>query len=598
MRIWLARSGSNLFAQERRAGSQESEHMMACEHHDDLVALGAMRLLAPEDESRLAERIRACASCRRQFEEYQTLVRLMPHLMRVEKVSARADAAQSAPGNLNGSRPARASTQEPPASAEREPTDLFAPRRWGTPILPRQRRARAGHRLTTLVSGVAVAVLLIGLIVGFRLLTLGRVPPARGQTPTPVTHLACPAPSNGHPQPVTCGVLVVDSVEGVVVLDSATLQPLSGLRPLPLNQANNVLLSALSADQRTLALVTGFNKGSLYFPSLQVVALDSWKISQPVDMSSSGMVVQGLAVSADGSAIYIVATSYTGSGVAQTQLHYYTYQRGQGAGVLEEHWSQPFPVVPEAGAVALSADGKTIYAFSDSSSPPEVAAIPLKDNGIDTAHIHTLLLPSVASGLEPPPSYDPSTQPVASYHPAVLFAPDDQTLYLVHADQAHPEQDWLTVVALGPEPTKLQELQIQGDSLPASSGGAIMQRHEWGVLSSDGKTLYVTGVVKTFTPAQDGGFTQQDSYLGLRAITTQTGQVSRHWFEQDTFYSLGISGDGTRLYLAGQPSTGAKPIAHPSALLAFSLETGTLQSHEMSGVEALFVLSSAKAGSR
>ena len=574
---------------------------MACEHHDDLVALGAMRLLAPEDESRLAERIRVCVSCRRQFEEYQTLVKLMPHLMRVEKISARADAAQSAPENLNGSRPARTSTQEPPASAEREPTDLFVPRRWGTPIRPRQRRAFGGHRLTTLVSGVTAAILLIGLIVGFRLLTLGRVPPGKGQTPTPVTHLACPAPGNGHPQPVTCGVLAVDSVEGVIVLDSATLQPLSGLSPLPLAQANNVLLSALSADQRTLALVTGFNKGSLYFPSLQVVALDSWKISQPVDISSSGMVVQGLAMSADGGAIYIVATAYTGSGAAQTQLFYYTYQRGQGGSQLEQHWSQPFPVVPEAGAVALSADGKTIYAFSDSSSPPEVAAIPLKDNGIDTAHMHTLLLPSVASGLEPPPSYDPSAQPdnqpIASYHPAVLFAPDDQTLYLVHADQAHPEQDRLTVVALGPEPTKLQELQIQGGSLPTSSDGAITQRHEWGVLSPDGKTLYVTGVVKTFTPAQDGGFTQQDSYLGLRAIATQTGQISKQWFDQDTFYYLGIGSDGTRLYLAGQPSTGAKLVAHPSALLAFSLETETLQSHEMSGVEALFVLSSAKAGS-
>jgi hypothetical protein len=78
----------------------------------------------------------------------------------------------------------------------------------------------------------------------------------------------------------------------------------------------------------------------------------------------------------------------------------------------------------------------------------------------------------------------------------------------------------------------------------------------------------------------------------LRAISAQTGQVSRHWFDQDTFYSLGISSDGTQLYLAGQPSTGAKTIANPSALLAFGLETGTLQSRDMSGVEALFFLRS------
>jgi hypothetical protein len=568
---------------------------MACEHHDDLVALGAMRLLAPEDESRLAERIRACASCRRQFEEYQALVKLMPHLMRVESRPARAAAAQSAPASLNGSRPASAPTREPPASATDEPADLFTPQRWGTPIRPRPRRARSGQRLTTLVSGVAAAVLLIGLIVGFRLLTLGRVPPGQGQT-TPVTHLACPA-SDGPSTPVTCGVLAVDSVQGVVALDSATLQPLPGLRPLPLVRANNVLLSALSTDQRTLALVTGFNKGSLYFPSLQVVALDSWQISQPIDIASSGMVVQGLAVNADGSAIYIVATSYTGSGAAQTQLLYYTYQRGQGAGVLEQHWSQPFPVAPEAGAVALSADGKTLYAFSDSSSPPEVAAIPLKEGGIDATNIRTLLLPSIASGQEPAPSYDPSAQagnqPVAAYHPAALFAPDAQTLYLVHADQAHPEQDMLTVVALGTEPTMLREMPIQGGaSLPASSGDTITQRHEWGVLSPDGSTIYVTGVVKTFSPTQDGGFIQQDSYLGLRAIITRTGQVSRQWFDQDTFSYLGISVDGARLYLAGQPSTGAKTVASPSALLAFTLATGTIQPHAMTDVGAIFALSS------
>lgn len=570
---------------------------MACKHYDDLVALGAMRLLAPEDEARLAERIRACASCRRQFEEYQALVKLLPHLLRAEMTSARANAAQSAPASLNGSRPTSTSTEEPPASAVDEPADLFAPRRWGTPIRPRQRRAfgsRAGHRLTTLVSGVAAAILLIGLIAGFRLLTLGRVPP--GSTATPVVHLACPASGSNPAAPVTCGVLAVDSVEGIIALDSATLQPLPGLRPLPLVRANNVLLGALSADRRTLALVTGFNKGSLYFPSLQVVALDSWQISQPLDIASSGMVVQGLAVSADGSAIYIVATSYTGSGAAQTQLLYYTYQRGQGAGELEQRWSQPFPVAPEAGAIALSADGKTIYAFSDSSSPPEVAAIPLAENGIDTAHIHTLLLPSIASGQEPAPSYDatqPGNQPVAVYHPAALFAPDAQTLYLVHADQAHPEQDMLTVVALGPAPTTLREMPIQGGaSFPAASGSVITQRHEWGVLSPDGNTIYVTGVVKTFSPAQDGGATQQDSYLGLRAITTRTGQVSRQWFEQDTFSYLGISSDGARLYLAGQPSTGAKTVAAPSALLAFTLATGTAQSRAMTDVGALFVLSS------
>jgi hypothetical protein len=566
---------------------------MACEHHDELVALGAMRLLAPEDEARLAERIRACPSCRRQFEEYQALVKLMPRLMRVESEPVRAGVAQSAPPSLNGSRPASASTEEPPAGAADEPADLFAPRRWGTPIRPRQRRA--GHRLTTLVSGVAAAVLLIGLIAGFRLLTLGRVPPGRGQA-TPVAHLACSAPSGGPSTPVTCGVLAVDSVEGVVALDSATLQPLSGLRPLPLVRANNVLLSALSADQRTLALVTGFNKGGLYFPSLQVVALDSWQISQPIDIASSGMVVQGLAVSADGSAIYVVATSYTGSGAAQTQLLYYTYQRGQGAGVLEQRWSQPFPVAPEAGAVALSADGKTLYAFSDSSSPPEVAAIPLKEDGIDAANMHTLLLPSIASGQEPAPSFNapqPENQPIAAYHPAALFALDGQTLYLVHANQTHPEQDMLTVVALGPEPTMLREMPIQGGtSLPASNSSTITQRHEWGVLSPDGNTIYVTGVVKTFSPTQDGGFTQQDSYLGLRAIITHTGQVSRQWFDQDTFSYLGISGDGARLYLAGQPSTGAKTVASPSALLAFTPATGTIQSHAMTDVEALVVLSS------
>ena len=565
---------------------------MACEHHDDLVALGAMRLLASEDEARLRERIRACASCRRQFEHYQALVKLMPHLMRLEMTAARTEASPSAPATLNGSRPASASTEQPPASAADEPADLFAPRRWGTPIRPRQQHA--AHRLTTVVSGVAAAVLLIGLIVGFRLLTIGRVPPGSRQTATPVT--VCPAPRSGQPQSISCGVLMVDSVEGVIVLDSATLQPLPGLRPLSLDRANNVLLSALSADQRTLALVTGFNKGSLYFPSLQVVALDNWNISLPLDMSASGMVVQGLAVSADGSSIYVVATGYTDSGAAQTQLLYYTYQRGQGAGVLEQRWSRSFPVAPEAGAIALSADGKTLYAFSDSSSPPEVAAIPLEENGIDTAHMHALLLPSIASGLEPAPSYDPGApadQPVAAYHPAALFAPDAQTLYLVHADQAHPEQDMLTVVELRPEPTTLREMPIQGGaSLPASNGSAITQRHEWGVLSPDGRTIYVTGVVKTFTTAQDGGLTQQDSYLGLRAITTQTGQVSRTWFDQDTFSYLGISDDGARLYLAGQPSAGAKIVVNRLALLAFTPGTGAIQSHTMTDVGALFVLSS------
>ncbi len=573
-----------------------------CEHSDELLTLGAMRLLSAEEQARLDAQMRACPACRARFQEYRALAASLPQLTLLETAPLRAPDEQSAI-SLNGKLahlPAR-------VAAGKEDTDADAdPER---PLIVSLERRSASSRLVKVLSGLAAAVILAGVISGFWLLMLSH-PPRSSQhpiitqptQPTVITYNPCAqeiakgVAVGGLP---ACGLMVMDYTPAPAtldLLDPTTGQPLDGLKPLPVGDAT---LAALSRDRLTLALGVEPNQsGGAYF--IQIVALDTWKLGARAQLAlGPNEALGGLAITPDGAGIYAVINDYSQAPIKAT-LQRYTYNRAQST--LTRGWSAPLPFAPGNGTLsghqpfALSADGKTAYLFSAAINPPQLAAVPLKANGIGSPRI--LRLPSIAPGALPPASDENTTYERGDtiyqvYQPAVMFAPAQNKVYIVHAEAQDPKTDVLVVIDLAHLKILGPDIPIKGENLPAQtsaaavdSGPLTMQpqrglrpykgrpytgRNEVGALSPDGRWIYLSG--SSFAPQfkSDGSWNgEQETDMGLLKIDTRTGQVVGRWFSGSPYSPLTFSQDGNSLYLFGPPPpSGQTYYSNTSALLVF-----------------------------
>lgn len=610
-----------------------------CEHSDELLTLGAMQLLSAEEQSRLDEQVSACPACRERFQEYRALAALMPQLVQLETAPSEAFKG-TAPASTNGKMaqpPALFGTNA--AGAASGSSDPSAPERPITLSLP----PRASHRLVKVMSGLAAAILLLGLIGGFWLLLLSRTPkpPSTSTTATPTPTQQTVATFNpcyyeiakgvqvgGLPP---CGLLVMDYSQTPSTLeeiDPTTGNLLPGLKPL---QVGNALLASLPANRLTLALGI-FPQGSADPTFIQVVSLDTWKLGAKVQLRiTSAQMLQDMAMTPDGTGVYAVISD-TSQATTRATLQYYTYDRGHDT--LKFRWSAPLPFVPGDGTIndgsfALSADGKTAYAFSAATNPPQLAAIPLKAGGLGSPRF--LLLPSIARDTMPPfgdenYTYKPGDPIYQWYQPAVTFVPQQNTLYLVHAEASNPSTDVLTLIDL----TKLSwrdvtvhntghalpdtNLPAQVNGLSAASsitpapgvlsamgskplalqpqrglqpykGKPYNGRNEVGAVSPDGRWLYLSGASYAPQFNSSGAWTgEQQTGLGLLKVDTQTGQVVGSW-SAGAFYSLLTFGqDGQNLYLFG-PTPGNSSTSASYILLVFDTQQQKLVS-AFSNIEA------------
>ncbi|HEY7357507.1 MAG TPA: hypothetical protein VH590_13605, partial [Ktedonobacterales bacterium] len=251
------------------------------------------------------------------------------------------------------------------------------------------------------------------------------------------------------------------------------------------------------------------------------------------------------------------------------------------------------------------ADGKTAYLFSAATNPPQLAAVPLKANGIGSPHI--LALPSVASGAEPPfgdesYTYKPGDPIYQWYQPAVMFVPAQNKLYLVHAEAQNPGKDVLVVIdlaqmKLGPDiPIKGENLPLAAVSTPAQTstraahsmpliaqpqpgllpmkGEPYNGRSETGVVSPDGRWIYLSGTSSTPQFNSVGSWTgEKQTNLGLLQIDTRTGQVGGRWFTGASYAGLTFGQDTRNLYLFGPPSyTNTVDMNNNPVLLVFDTQ--------------------------
>ncbi|HLW03398.1 MAG TPA: hypothetical protein VKT82_32435 [Ktedonobacterales bacterium] len=553
-----------------------------CTHNDELIALGAMQVLSAEEQTRLEAQVSACPACRERLREYRALAAAMPQLVRLETAPAQVLNGKPAFG-LNGKGPHLPALLEAEAeSAEPETLDRSGPE---PPIAIRPQRRTPNQRGVKVLSGLAAAIMLLGLIGGFWLLLLSHAPRAPQQPaatpPTAITYNPCTIEAaKGAPDLPPCGLVAMDYTQTPSLLeeiDPTTGQPLAGLKPL---QVGNALLASASADRRTLAL--GILPNENTDPTLlQIVWLDTWRLGAKLQITLTPTEsLQDLLMTPDGTGIYVVIDDY-GQTPQQATLRYYSYDRAHNA--LKFGWSAHLPFEPGTGVIndgsfALSADGKTAYIFSAATNPPQLAALPLTANGSGNPNI--LSLPSIASGVEPPfndenYTYKPGDPIYTWYQPAVIFAPAQNKLYLVHAEAQNPSKDALLVIDLAKMtagadiPLKnvgqagaALHLATQSRSLAMQpklgvrpdKGRPYTGRSETGAVSPDGRWIYLSGSSSAPQFTSTGSWNgEQGTNLGLLKIDTQTAQIVGRWFTGIDYYTLTFGQDGRNLYLFGPP---------------------------------------------
>ncbi len=587
---------------------------VTCQHSDELLTLGVMQLLSTEEQTRLDEQVRACPACRERLQEYRALAAAMPRLTRLETAPSKALNGKPA-ASPNGKAPPLAALFEASAQAEPDIHTLSSP----NPSIASASQQHYSHqRLVKVLSGLAAAIMLLGLIGGFWLLLLSHAPrPTRNPTTTQLTPITYNPCSNDIAKgvegaPPACGLVVMDYSYAPSLLeeiDPTTGQPLASLKPLPVG---NALSAALSADHRTLAL--GIIPNDTASPTfIQIVWLDTWKLGAKLQMPlKPAEWLQDLTMTPDGTGIYVIVDDGSQT-PAQATLQYFSYNRAHDA--LKFVWSAPLPFLPGNGMLndsefALSADGKTAYLFSAATTPPQLAAVPLRANGIGSPRI--LSLPSVASGTVPPfgdenYTYKPGDPIYQWYQPAVMFVPAQNKLYLVHAEAQNPGKDVLVVIdlarmALGPDiPIKGENLPQAAASLPAQANTLAAPsaarsrplsaqpqvglrplkgwkpyngRSETGAVSPDGRWIYLSGTSSTPQFNSSGSWSgEQQTNLGLLQIDTQTGQTVAHAYAGASFSALAFGQDGRNLYLFGPPSGISQPnIGITDVLLIFDTQ--------------------------
>jgi len=155
------------------------------------------------------------------------------------------------------------------------------------------------------------------------------------------------------------------------------------------------------------------------------------------------------------------------------------------------------------------------------------------------------------------------------WRPAVVFAPESQHLYVVHADA-----DMLTTVdfaqrsrrtvAIAPKLTWLERLLALGSFTAYAK--ELNGASKAAVLSADGERLYVVGRKMSTTQDARGNLTTNETVLGLKVIDVATGDEVA---AADT-PATGIlwAGDGRHLFIGGWTNVGWTDVVDAETLEA------------------------------
>jgi DNA-binding beta-propeller fold protein YncE len=322
------------------------------------------------------------------------------------------------------------------------------------------------------------------------------------------------------------------------------LHPVSGealpsYTPISLGQSS---YHAFSPDQHTLAVVI-FPTGSTSNGSLLLIDLPAWK-TQRIELELVGW-VSNMVFSPDGKQLAIA------HGESNHKLTIFNIQQGviTSQGNTDSYVSR----------LKFTESGKELMLYSPavdttnglSAGPPEILLLDAADLSprwsAELENVHDGIFPK-DKNVTPSNIHEPGQAFYMS--PGLVFAPDRDVLYVVHADS-----DQLTTVDFGAqqiETVKIQTHLTWFERLLSLTAGVAHAKiadgtNKQAAVSPDGKFLYVVGVNNSSFQDKQGNWQMEQTPLGLEIIQTSDGsRVER--IENDAT-EISLSPDGRFLYL-------------------------------------------------
>jgi len=332
-------------------------------------------------------------------------------------------------------------------------------------------------------------------------------------------------------------------------LDPASGAALPGYEPIALGYTS---YSAYSPDRQTLAMVS-FPTETTYNGSLLLIDLPAWK-AQHFELKLVGW-VSTMAFSPDGKRLAI----------AHGQTYYQITMVDLEQGVVETQAEMDSFV----SRLKFTSDGEALMVYGSTidntngldADPPQVLLL----DAIDLSPRWSVELENVRDGIFPkdetithPELYEPGNAFYLS--PGLVFAPDQDTLYVVHADA-----EQLTTVNFDDQIVETIEIKTKltwFERLLSLTAGVAHAKiadgtNKQAAISPDGQFLYVMGITTASFQDQMGNLQMEQTQHGLEIIQTSDGSRLEHFETEAT--ELSLSPDGRFLYMrnwgAGPPWT-------------------------------------------
>lgn len=336
-----------------------------------------------------------------------------------------------------------------------------------------------------------------------------------------------------------------DHSEGNVLfpMDPASGSALPDYIPISLGQSFS---HAFSPDRRTLAVVS-FPNQNVYNGGLLLVDLPSWK-TQTFDLELIGW-VNTMAFSPDGRRLAIAhGQSSHQVTLVDIEKGVITAQRGTDSAMV----SRLKFTKNGTGLMIYGPRVKDRFTENEmSAGPPQITLL----DALDLNILWTVEAGEIRDGIFP---RDENTtpenihEPGQAYYlsPGLVFAPDRDALYIVHADSEKLttvdfERQSVETVDIQTKLTWFEKLlALTSDVAHAKIGDGITRQ---AAISLDGQLLYVTGMNSVTQPDKQGNWQMEQTPSGLQIIQTRDGSRVEY-FESDAT-ELSLSPDGHFLYL-------------------------------------------------
>lgn len=365
-------------------------------------------------------------------------------------------------------------------------------------------------------------------------------------TASPVEPTAAPpeAPevvSDGTFETSLLGTVWKGSADGTLLFpfDPASGEVLPGYKPIPLGFSST---HAFSPDRSKLAVVSFANQSAIK-GSLLLIDLPTWT-PEGFDLELIGW-VNHIVFSPDGKRLAIA------HGQSNYMLTIVDLERES---IIAQSPTDSFVT-----RLKFTENGDALMLYSPAAStanllsagPPSVLLL----DATNLNPLWTAELDGVRDGIFPKGEDVTAAnihEPGQAYYlsPALVFAPDRDTLYVVHADSdqlttADFESQTIKTVDVRSRLTLFERLLslTAGVAHAKVADGTVRQA----VISPDGKLLYVVGVNHATFQDTSGNWQWEQTPLGLEILQTSDGSRVDH-METDTT-ELSISPDGRFLYL-------------------------------------------------